>query len=76
VVHLIYDIIGNGLFFVAIFHGVALPIELTHEDGKAVKKRRLVLWVCLFWLIMMGLYIPYRFEVNPGFYYAYLFLLG
>ena len=69
--HLIYDTIVNGLILLAIYHGTAVTIEWTQPEKKVAKKGSVRRWLGIGGLGMMGLYIPYRFEFQPLFYYPY-----
>jgi hypothetical protein len=69
--HLIYDAIINGFILLAIYHGTAFTIEWTQVDRKLARKDSVRRWLGIGGILMMGLYVPYRFELQRLFYYPY-----
>jgi len=69
--HLVYDAIGNGLMLAVIYQSTALTLELTAPADKVPQKRFTRRWLFFGWLIMMGLYVPFRLKGAPLYFYAY-----
>ncbi|MBI1923316.1 hypothetical protein HYR99_03595 [Candidatus Poribacteria bacterium] len=69
--HVSYDAFGNGFLLLAIYQISAFTVELTQHGRKGVEKRFIGLVLGVGWLIMMGFYIPYRYQQGELFFFAY-----
>lgn len=69
--HVSYDAVGNGFLLLAIYQISAFTVELTQYGRKAFEKRLIGSVLGVGWLIMMGLYIPFRYHHIELFFFAY-----
>ncbi len=68
--HFIYDATHDGCILLAIYHGVAFTLELTGQVDKESKTQALRPWFLFFWLMLIGLNVPYRLARKDVFFYV------